>query len=229
MSTPTLDTIKALIAKAGQSFTGIRDENEQHVTDCAAECRGYGAEAVDALDEGDLDTAIDRLERAAEIERTFGDAPSWQPALDAARAYAASLPPSYETGDELTAAEVEALGWPVRFERDAQAADPDAMDPDALYIYVDGAVVACYPDSNHYYATTAEAREHYTFRDPVPNTPNEAWDRAMGFQSVHEAVANGWDPKAWVNLSPTCKDLTFDEREAVAALLAKHIAANGSK
>ncbi len=210
----------------------IRDENHDYVVECADECEGYGAEAIKALDLGMIDEAIAMLENAVTVERTFGDAPSWGEALNEAISYSMALADAdedatRETGDELTAAEVEALGWPVRFERDAQANEPDAMNPDALHIYVNGAVVACYPDSNHYYATMDAAREHYAFRDVVPATPNEAWDRAMGFQSVHEAVANDWDPKVCVNMNPTCKDLTCDEREAVAALLARHIAAQG--
>ncbi len=148
----------------------IRDENHDYVVECADECEGYGAEAIKALDLGMIDEAIAMLESAVTVERAFGDAPAWHPALDAARAYAATL--AEEDVDE----------------------DEDA-DEDA--------------------------------DDLVSLTPNEAWNTYVGSQPVSEFVANGGDVVVYAACAPSCEGLTDDEREAVAALLARHIAAQG--
>lgn len=70
------DVCEAARELAKRSAEYIRD-----CVDAAAEAAGHAEAAADALDAGDLDEAIEELDAAARIERTYGDDPIYGPAL----------------------------------------------------------------------------------------------------------------------------------------------------
>lgn len=163
--------------------------------------------ALELLAAGDYETALDHVNKAAQIEHEFGDDPSWGPAVKAVKALVAVWAESIEAADDALDA-LDAEEDEARLEGDLAEAEA-AQASELERLLWDGS------DDDEEVARTL--------------TPGQAWDQYVGDQSVAEWVANDgptdcdgleeYLAQAWP------RDTTDTTRPILARRLADYLAA----